>query len=417
MRSILRHLSHVPTTSCRRCLSTSPSFGILSSDHVAIKDASRSYFMDHLNPIFMEMDDKDWWPSHVWPEMLGKQGYLGLTIPEEYGGAGLGYLEAGLIAEELHYANSSLGISHSAHDNLCANNIYLNGTEDQRQQFLPGLCNGTLVGALGMSEPGAGSDAIGSMAMRAVRDGDSYVLNGTKLWITNGPVADVVLLYAKTAPDKKSQGVSAFLIETKNLDGFQVGKKQNKMGFRGSPQSELIFEDCRIPATNLLGKENQGVKIMMSGLDIERAWVAVGSTGVAERALDLALVWARERKQFQQPIGNFQLIQDKLARMYTSLASAQLLVYKTLAACQLLEAGGAGHGEIHKLSASAYMASTDAVKVCCDEGVQIFGGMGFMRDMEINALYRTVKTSEIAGGSMEIRKLIVAKELLLGGIR
>ena len=209
--------------------SLSTTFGQLTADQIEIKDASRSYFMNTMNPIFMEMDDKDWWPEHVWPDQLAKQGYLGLTISPKYGGAGLDYLTAGLIAEELHYANSSLGISHSAHDNLCANNIYLNGTEEQKSKFLPGLCNGTMVGALGMSEPGAGSDAIGSMAMRAVRDGDNYILNGTKLWITNGPVADVVLLYAKTAPEKGNQGVSAFLIETKDLPGYSVGKKQNKM--------------------------------------------------------------------------------------------------------------------------------------------------------------------------------------------
>ena len=243
------------------------SFGHLTPDHLAIKAASRSYFMDTLNPIFMEMDDTDVFPAQVWPA-LGKQGYMGLTISEEYGGANLDYLTAGLIAEELHYANSSLGISHSAHDNLCANNIYLNGTAEQKHQYLPGLCNGTSIGALGMSESGAGSDAIGSMAMRAVRDGDNFIINGTKMWITNGPVADIVLLYVKTNPEFNSKGVSAFLIETKNLSGFSVGKKQNKMGFRGSPQSELIFEDCVVPASNLLGKENQGVQIMMSGLDL-----------------------------------------------------------------------------------------------------------------------------------------------------
>jgi isovaleryl-CoA dehydrogenase len=420
LRTFLRKQLPVPSN-LRKYLSSSSNssapFGHLTSEQIAIKDASRSYFMDNLNPIFMEMDDSDVFPPTIWPT-LGKQGYMGLTISPEYGGVGLDYLTAGLIAEELHYANSSVGISHSAHDNLCANNIYLNGTEEQKKKYLPGLCDGTLIGALGMSEPGAGSDAIGSMATRAVRDNcGNYVLNGTKLWITNGPVADVILLYAKTDPEKNTQGVSAFIIETKDLKGFSVGKKQNKMGFRGSPQSELIFDECVVPKENLIGKENEGVKIMMSGLDLERAWVAVGSTGVAERALDLALAWSKERKQFQQPIANFQLIQDKLARMYTSLTSAQLLVYKALEACNYVGRGEAGRGEIHKLSASAFMASTDAVKVCCDEGVQIFGGMGFMRDMEINALYRTIKTSEIAGGSMEIRKLIVAKELLSSGIR
>jgi isovaleryl-CoA dehydrogenase len=398
----------------RQHFSTAP-FGHLTPDQVALKDASRAYFMNTLNPLFMDMDDTDVFPNQVWPA-LGEQGYMGLTIPPKYGGAGLDYLSAGLIAEEMHYANASLGISHSAHDNLCANNIYLNGTEEQRSKYLPNLCKGTAIGALGMSEPGAGSDAIGSMAMRAVKDGDRYILNGTKMWITNGPVADVILLYAKTNPEQNTQGVSAFLIETKNLPGFSVGKKQNKMGFRGSPQSELIFEDCIVHRKDLLGQENQGVKIMMSGLDLERAWVAVGTTGVAERALDLALVYAKERTQFQQPICNFQLIQDKLARMYTALTSAQLLCYKALEACNHVERGESGRGEIHKLSASAFMAACYAVKVCCDEGVQIFGGMGYMRDMEINALYRTIKTSEIAGGSMEIRKLIVAKELLEHGI-
>jgi len=287
----------------------------------------------------------------------------------------------------------------------------LNGNEEQRARFLPGLCAGTTVGALGMSEPGAGSDAIGSMSTRATRNGDHYILNGTKLWITNGPVADVVLVYAKTAPERGNQGVSAFLVE-KGMEGFSVGKKQDKMGFRGSPQSELVFEDVKVPAANLLGSENGGVGIMMSGLDLERAWVSVGCTGTAERAIDLAVGWAQQRVQFGKPIGSFQLIQDKLARMYTAHASAQLLVYKALAACEAVEAGGAGRGEIHKVTTAAYMAATEAVKVCCDEGVQIFGGMGFMRDMEINALYRTVKTAEIAGGSMEIRKMIVAKEML-----
>jgi isovaleryl-CoA dehydrogenase len=394
----------------RRPLSAIP-FGHLSDEHLALKSASRAYFMKELHPLLRPMDDNDEFPAEVWPK-LGRQGYLGLTIPEEYGGVGLDLFSAGLIGEELSYANHCLGISHAASDNLCANNIYLNGTEEQRQRFLPGLCAGTSIGALGMSEPGAGSDAIGSMATRAVRDGDRYILNGNKLWITNGPVADVILVYAKTG--EGSKGVSAFVLETADLEGFSLGRKQDKMGFRGSPQSELVFENVAVPAANRLGAENAGVAVMMSGLDLERAFVSTGATGVAERALDLALEWSRERRQFGKPIGSFQLIQEKLARMYASLSSAQLLVYKALAACDQVEAGGAGRGEIHKLTAAAYMAATEAVKVCCDEGVQIFGGMGYMRDVEINALYRSVKCAEIAGGSMEIRKLIVADELLKG---
>ena len=263
-------------------------FGHLSPDQASLKDASRSYFMSRFNPLFKKMDDEDWFPEDAFPE-LGKQGYLGLTISPEYGGAGLDFLSAGLIAEELHYANSSLGISHSAHDNLCAHNIFLNGSEEQRRRFLPGLCDGSMIGALGMSEAGAGSDAIGSMATKAKRDsGDgSYVLNGSKLWITNGPVADVVLVYAKTTSDdndddasggggggkrrSRNAGVSAFLVE-KGTPGFSVGKKMDqKMGFRGSPQSELVFEDVKIPAQNLLGRDSEGVGIMMSGLDLERS--------------------------------------------------------------------------------------------------------------------------------------------------
>ena len=374
MRRSFRSTSHICVRRSIRFASTS--FGALDDFQVEVKDASRAYFMSTIHPLFRKQDDDDWWPEHAFPELLAKQGYLGLTIGAEYGGAGLDFLTGGLIAEQLHYANSSIGISHSAHDNLCANNIYLNGTEDQKQRFLPGLCAGTLIGALGMSEPGAGSDAIGGMATRAVAsaDGSTFTLNGTKLWITNGPVADVVLVYAKTTPKRGNQGVSAFLVE-RGLPGFSVGKKQDKMGFRGSPQSELIFEDVVVDASNLLGEQDRGVGLMMSGLDLERAWVAVGCTGVAERALDLALAWSKERKQFGEPIANFQLIQDKLARMYTSLSAAQLLVYKALAMCDAVESGGAGRGEIHLVSTAAYMAATEAVKLCCDEGVQIFGGM------------------------------------------
>lgn len=225
-----------------RCLSGSSTFGHLTDEQQMLKQTSREFFMDKLHPLLRRMDDEDWFPAHVWPT-LGEHGYLGLTIPEEYGGVGLDFLSAGLIGEELAYANSSLSISHSASDNLCANNIFLNGNEEQRRRLLPGLCAGTSIGALGMSEPGAGSDAIGSMSTRAVRDGDEYVLNGTKLWITNGPVADIVLVYAKTAPEAGGRGVSAFVLETRELQGFSVGRKQDKMGFRGSPQSELVFED------------------------------------------------------------------------------------------------------------------------------------------------------------------------------
>ena len=387
-------------------------FGTLTADHRELRDTSRAFFMDHFHGLNERMDNEDYWPADAWPT-IGKQGYLGLTVPPEYGGAGLDFLSAGMIGESLGYANPSLGLSHSAHDNLCANNIYLNGTEEQRARYLPGLCDGSAVGALGMSEPGAGSDALGSMRTTATRsaDGSHYVLNGTKIWITNGPVADVMLVYAKTDPGRRNQGISAFLVES-TFPGFSVAQKLDKMGFRGSPLGELVFEDCAVPAENLLGAENAGAAVMMSGLDLERAWVSVGATGAAQRALDLALEYAQHRRQFDQPIASFQLIQDKLARMYTALEAARGLVYRALDACQRVEAGQAGRGEIHALCAAAFLNSAEACTLCTSEAVQIFGGMGYMRDTEVNRLFRSAKAGEIAGGSAEIRKLIIAQELL-----
>jgi len=398
----------------RASSSSPPPFGVLSGDALELQAASRAYFMAELNPLLARMDDEDWWPEHVWPELLGPQGYLGLTVPAEYGGAGLDFLSAGVIGEQLSYANHCLGISHAAHDNLCANNIALNGTPAQKEAYLPGLCDGSLVGALGMSEPGAGSDALGSMATTATRCGDVYKLNGTKIWITNGPVADVLLVYAKTAPELGNRGISAFLVE-RGFEGFSVAQKLDKMGFRGSPLGELVFEDCVVPAANLLGAEGQGASIMMSGLDLERAWVSVGATGVAQRALDLALEYSQERRQFGAPICSFQLIQAKLANMYTAIESSRLMVLKALDACQAMEAGQAGRGDIHKLCAGAFLASAEACTLCTSEAVQIWGGMGFMRNTEVNRLFRSAKAGEIAGGSVEIRKLIIAGELLKKG--
>lgn len=389
-----------------RCMSSFE----LPEEASALRDAAKAWAMDKLHPLLPRMDEHDEWPEEAW-QGLASQGFLGLTVPTEYGGAGLDFVSAGLISEGINYANHCVGISHSAHDNLCTHNLFLNGTEEQRRRFLPALTNGSKMGALGMSEPGAGSDAIGSMATRAVRDGDDYILNGTKMWITNGPVADVMLVYAKTDVEAKSQGVTAFIVES-DMPGFSVGKKNDKMGFRGSPQSELIFEDVRVPAANVVGGENKGIAVMMSGLDLERTFVAVGAIAVAERALDLSIEWSKQRKQFGTPIASFQLVQEKLARMYVALESSRALTYRALAMCNAVEAGGAGHGEIHKVSAAAFYAAAKACTLCCDEGVQIYGGMGFMRDTEINMLYRGTKAGEIAGGSLEIRKLIIAGELL-----
>jgi hypothetical protein len=266
--------------------------------------------MAELYPLQQRQDDEDWWPDEAF-RGLGDMGYLGQTIPEEYGGAGLDYLSSGLLVEQMAIANGPVAFSFVGHDNLCANNIYRNGNEAQRHKYLPGLCSGEFVGALGMTEPGAGSDALGSMATTARREGDHYVLNGRKLFITNGPVADVLLVYAKTDKEKGAHGISAFIIE-KEFPGFAVAQKLDKMGYRGSPLGELVFDDCRVPAENLLGVEDRGVAVMMSGLDLERAMVGPLCLGSAQRALDLAIDYAKTRVQFGKPIASFQMIQSKL---------------------------------------------------------------------------------------------------------
>ncbi len=384
-----------------------------SDEQREIKEQARRFFMKEMHPLQARMDDEDWWPDTVMPA-LGGMGYLGVTVPAAYGGAGLDYLTAGLVAEELAAANPSVGISWLAHDNLCLNNIYRNGSEAQRRKYLPKLCSGEWIGALGMTEPGAGSDALGSMRTTARRDGDHYVLNGTKMFITNGPVADVLLVYAKTDLAKGAHGISAFIIE-KGFPGFSVAQKLDKMGYRGSPLGELVFQDCRVPAENRVGDENRGHVVMMSGLDLERAMGAPMSLGIAGRALALALDHARQRVQFGKPIASFQMIQAKLAEMYIEIELARALCYRVLDACNRIEQGGGGRGEIHKLSAAALYASARACTLCCNEAVQIFGGSGYMRDTEINRLYRTAKVNEIAAGTQEIRKLIIARELIGGG--
>lgn len=384
----------------------------ITPDQAEIRDQAKKFFMKEMHPLQARMDDEDWWPETVMPA-LGKMGYLGINVAAEYGGAGLDYLSAGLVAEELAAANPSVGISWLAHDNLCANNIYRNGSEAQRRKYLPKLCSGEWVGALGMTEPGAGSDALGSMRTTAKSDGDKYLLNGTKLFITNGPIANVLLIYAKTDMGKGAHGISAFIVE-KGFPGFKVAQKLDKMGYRGSPLGELVFEDCAVPLENRVGDENRGNVVMMSGLDLERAMAAPMSIGIAARALELALDYAKTRVQFGKPIASFQMIQSKLAEMYIELESARTLVYRVLNACNALDRGEGGRGEIHKLSAAAIFAAAKACTVCCTEAVQIFGGSGYMRDTEINRLYRTAKLNEIGAGTQEIRKLIIARELIGG---
>ena len=381
----------------------------LSAEEAMILDEANRFSREKLAPLSTTMDDTETWPEGLF-EMLGDHGQIGLTIPIEYGGQGMDAFQAGLVSQAHAKWNHAAGLSIGAHDNLCANNIYRNGNDDQRRRNLPGLSSGTLIGALALTEPGAGSDALGSMATTAVRDGDSYILNGTKMFITNGPIADIVLVYAKTDPDAGAHGISAFIVET-SFPGFSVGQKLTKIGFRGSPTGELVFDNCFVPAENLLGDENRGVVVTMSGLDIERAWLATGAVGMAERCLELSVDYANTRVQFARPIAEFEMIQARLADMFASLEAMRSFTYRTLNAIRYLDVGEGGRGEIHKLTAAvALFTGREIVKVA-DHALQIHGGSGFMWDSEVGRIYRGAKLHEIGAGTTEVRQMIVSEEL------
>jgi isovaleryl-CoA dehydrogenase len=384
----------------------------LTEDYQAFYDAAFRYAKEKLHPLLAKMDDDDWYPPTLMRD-LGRDGFVGITAPAEYGGAGLDLFSAALVGEAFGYWNTNAGCIWGPHENLCLNNILRNGTEAQKLRYLPRLCSGEWVGALGLTEPGAGSDALGGMSTVARREGDHYLLTGRKMFISNGPVADVMLIYAKTAPERGPKGISAFIVES-SFPGFSAAQKLRKMGWRGAPTGELVFDDCRVPAENLLGTENQGVAIVMSGLDIERAFLAAPVIGASQRCLDLALEYVTQRKQFGRPIADFQLVQAKLADMYTEIEAARLLVYKAVAACNTLEQGGGGRGDIHRLCAAAILKAARVNMLVVDHAVQLHGGLGFMWDSEINRHYRNAKVAEIGGGTNEIRQLIIAEELLRG---
>jgi len=382
----------------------------LSDEHQALLDQITRSARARFGALGDRMDREAWWPENGF-RMLADLGVLGASVPRTYGGQGLDLFSAGLLGQALGRVEPSIATSWQSHDNLCVNNIYRNGSEYLRRNYLPGLCEGSLVGALGMTEPNAGSDALGGMRTTAVRDGGDYRLNGSKIFITNGPIADVVLVYAKTAPERGNRGISAFVVE-KSFSGFRAGPKFDKMGIRGSPTGELFFDDCRVPVRNMIGPEHGGVGVMMSGLDIERGFCSMSVIGATERAFDLALDYAKTRQQFGQAIGSFQMIQSKLAEMYVQLESMKVLAYRALAACNGLEGGQGGRGDIHALTAAAFMIVGENGMKICDEAVQIHGGMGFMRETEVNRIYRAAKIHEIGGGTKEIRRMIIAKELL-----
>lgn len=356
------------------------------------------------------MDAEEWWPDDAFPK-IGEAGFFGATIPEEFGGAGMDLFSAGLVLQAFSRWNHAMALSVVAHDNLCANNIYRNGNDAQRKKYLPGLCDGSKIGALGLTEPGAGSDALGSMRTVAKRDGDHYVLNGSKIYITNGPVADIVLVYAKTDPAAGPKGISAFIVET-TTPGFKVAQKLVKMGYRGSQTAELVFEDCRVPAENLVGAENRGVGIVMSGLDLERAMISPICLGIAERAFELSVEYAQTRKQFGQPIGSFQMVQSMLADMYVQVETMRTFTYRVLAAGAKMEIGEGGRGDIHMLTAASVMYAAQTVNKVLDLAVQVHGGAGYIWESEVNRLYRSIKLLEIGAGTTEVRKMIISGELL-----
>lgn len=385
-------------------------FSGLSTDEIEILANADRFAQAELYPLAQRMDDEEWWPTEIFPK-IGETGYFGITAPETYGGSGLDLMTSGLVLQAFSRWNHALGLAWVAHENLCLHNILRNANETQKKKYLPGLCKGTAIGALGLTEPGAGSDALGSMRTTARREGGHYLLNGTKIYITNGPVADVLLVYAKTDKDKGAQGISAFIVE-KDFPGFRVAQKLEKMGFRGSQTAELVFEDCRVPAENLVGEEDRGVKVVMSGLDLERAMIAPICLGIAERALQLALDYAKQRKQFGQPIASFQMVRAKLADMYVWVEAMRLFTYQTLRAASTLDETQGGRGDIHKITAASVMFAANTMNQVLNEAVQVHGGSGYIWESEINRLYRAIKLLEIGAGTTEVRKLIISQELL-----
>jgi isovaleryl-CoA dehydrogenase len=403
-------MSHADTSAA--ALPNAVSLFDLSEDQRAVLDAADVYARNELYPLSQAMDDEESWPDAAFRK-LGKDGYFGITTPPELGGLGGDLFTSGLVLQAFSRWNHALGLSWVAHENLCANNILRNANAAQRKKYLPGLANGALVGALGLTEPGAGSDALGSMRTTARREGDHYILNGTKIFITNGPIADVLLVYAKTAPEKGPHGISAFIVE-KGFPGFKVAQKLVKMGFRGSQTGELVFDDCRVPAENLVGEENRGVGVVMSGLDLERAMISPICLGIAERALDLSIEYAKTRIQFGKPIAQFQMIQSKLADMYVGVETMRTFNYRVLALANAVESGEGGRGQIHALTAASVMYTAETMNKILDEAVQIHGGYGYIWESEINRLYRATKLLEIGAGTTEVRKLIISGELLKG---
>jgi isovaleryl-CoA dehydrogenase len=366
-----------------------------------LRDSVRAFAADHVAPLAAEIDRTDEFPRHLWPRM-GALGLHGITVTEEDGGAGMGYLAHCVAMEELSRASASVALSYGAHSNLCINQIARHGSAEQKARYLPKLISGEHLGALAMSEPGAGSDVV-SMKLRAEKRGDRYVLNGTKLWITNAHYAETLVVYAKTDPDAGPRGITAFLVE-KDFRGFRPAQKLDKLGMRGSPTSELVFEDCEVPEENVLGAVGRGVNVLMSGLDYERAVLAAGPLGIMQACLDVVTPYVHERKQFGQPIGEFQLIQAKLADMYVSSSASRAYVYAVARAC---DAGRTSR----KDCAGAILYAAEAATRMALDAIQILGGNGYINDYPTGRLLRDAKLYEIGAGTSEIRRMLIGREL------
>ena len=366
-----------------------------------MRDMVARWAADRLAPRAAEIDEKNEFPRDLWPE-LGELGLLGITVEEEYGGAGLGYLAHCVAMEEISRASGAVGLSYGAHSNLCVNQLKINGSHEQKAKYLPKLISGEHLGALAMSEPGAGSDVVG-MRTKAEKKGDRYILNGNKMWITNGPGADTLVVYAKTEPEAGSRGITAFIIE-KGYKGFSTAQKLDKLGMRGSDTCELVFEDCEVPEENVLGEVNGGVRVLMSGLDYERTVLSAGSTGIMQACLDVAIPYVHERKQFGKSIGEFQLVQGKLADMYVTMNAAKSYVYQVAKACD--------RGETTRQDAAGCIlfAAENATKIALD-AIQLLGGNGYINEYPTGRLLRDAKLYEIGAGTSEIRRMLIGREL------
>jgi isovaleryl-CoA dehydrogenase len=366
-----------------------------------LRESVRDFASKEIAPRAADIDRSNEFPADLWRKM-GDLGVLGITVEEDYGGAGMGYLEHVIAMEEISRASASVGLSYGAHSNLCVNQIRRNGSEEQKQRFLPALISGEHVGALAMSEVGSGSDVV-SMTLRADARDDGYVLNGTKMWITNGPDADTLVVYAKTDPQAGSRGISAFIVE-RGFEGFSTAQKLDKLGMRGSNTCELVFDNCEVPSENLLGSVNQGVQVLMSGLDYERAVLAAGPIGIMQACMDIVMPYVHERRQFGRPIGDFQLMQGKIADMYTTMNACRAYVYAVAAACD--------RGRTSRMDAAgAILYASERATWMALEAIQALGGNGYINDFATGRLLRDAKLYEIGAGTSEIRRMLIGREL------